>query len=318
MCACERGCVFVGGLLPLPLVVAALPLSASRASTRTHTHTLAPHAPHARWVPIRERSRSLALVYSGMYSGSMLGLALSPQMIHRWGGAWARGRGRGRACMRAAPAGCTVPRRSPPWPPPSTHPPLQLWLALCLLRLWPVWAAVVCSVGPRGRLQPLRGPRHHRRRAPLHCPQHRAAPHPRRRRRRHPLAPAAVQTRCLGPHHLTLLPQLGHLHPAHLDANILQPGAPPRPPTPAPARPPSRPPPRLPISLPPPTPPPPYPPRCWAWTSAPLASTLCCRGSRWQCRPTWGGGLPTPWWSAASRSPTCARSCRRWVGVRGG
>jgi len=37
--------------------------------------------PRARWVPVRERSRSLALVYSGMYTGSILGLALSPHMI---------------------------------------------------------------------------------------------------------------------------------------------------------------------------------------------------------------------------------------------
>ena len=34
-----------------------------------------------RWVPTKERSRSLALVYSGMYSGSILGLALSPHMV---------------------------------------------------------------------------------------------------------------------------------------------------------------------------------------------------------------------------------------------
>ena len=34
-----------------------------------------------RWVPVKERSRSLALVYSGMYSGSILGLALSPHMV---------------------------------------------------------------------------------------------------------------------------------------------------------------------------------------------------------------------------------------------
>lgn len=34
-----------------------------------------------RWVPVRERSRSLALVYSGMYTGSILGLALSPHLI---------------------------------------------------------------------------------------------------------------------------------------------------------------------------------------------------------------------------------------------
>lgn len=34
-----------------------------------------------RWVPASERSRSLALVYSGMYSGSIMGLALSPHMV---------------------------------------------------------------------------------------------------------------------------------------------------------------------------------------------------------------------------------------------
>ena len=32
-------------------------------------------------MPVQERSRSLALVYSGMYTGSILGLALSPHMI---------------------------------------------------------------------------------------------------------------------------------------------------------------------------------------------------------------------------------------------
>lgn len=35
----------------------------------------------SRWVPKQERSRSLALVYSGMYTGSIFGLALSPHMI---------------------------------------------------------------------------------------------------------------------------------------------------------------------------------------------------------------------------------------------
>ena len=38
-----------------------------------------------RWVPKQERSRSLALVYSGMYTGSIFGLALSPHMIARCG-----------------------------------------------------------------------------------------------------------------------------------------------------------------------------------------------------------------------------------------
>jgi MFS family permease len=37
--------------------------------------------PNRRWVPVAERSRSLSLVYSGMFIGSILGLALSPAMI---------------------------------------------------------------------------------------------------------------------------------------------------------------------------------------------------------------------------------------------
>uniref|UniRef100_A0A7S3VMN6 Major facilitator superfamily (MFS) profile domain-containing protein n=1 Tax=Dunaliella tertiolecta TaxID=3047 RepID=A0A7S3VMN6_DUNTE len=35
----------------------------------------------SKWVPVKERSRSLALVYSGMFLGSILGLSTSPQMI---------------------------------------------------------------------------------------------------------------------------------------------------------------------------------------------------------------------------------------------
>lgn len=35
----------------------------------------------SRWVPVQERSRSLALVYSGMYTGSVLGLAAAPHLI---------------------------------------------------------------------------------------------------------------------------------------------------------------------------------------------------------------------------------------------
>lgn len=36
----------------------------------------------SKWVPVGERSRSLALVYSGMYLGSVTGLSLSPALIH--------------------------------------------------------------------------------------------------------------------------------------------------------------------------------------------------------------------------------------------
>ncbi|KAL6785920.1 PHT4D [Auxenochlorella protothecoides x Auxenochlorella symbiontica] len=39
----------------------------------------------SRWVPVAERSRSLALVYSGMYTGSVLGLAATPHLIHTVG-----------------------------------------------------------------------------------------------------------------------------------------------------------------------------------------------------------------------------------------
>lgn len=38
----------------------------------------------SRWVPVKERSRSLAFVYSGMYLGSVTGLAFSPGLIHRF------------------------------------------------------------------------------------------------------------------------------------------------------------------------------------------------------------------------------------------
>ncbi|KAM0941432.1 putative major facilitator superfamily, MFS transporter superfamily [Dioscorea sansibarensis] len=39
----------------------------------------------SKWVPVAERSRSLALVYSGMYLGSVAGLAFSPLLIHEFG-----------------------------------------------------------------------------------------------------------------------------------------------------------------------------------------------------------------------------------------
>ncbi|XP_078446090.1 major facilitator superfamily protein [Wolffia australiana] len=39
----------------------------------------------SKWVPVSERSRSLGLVYSGMYLGSVIGLGLSPILINRFG-----------------------------------------------------------------------------------------------------------------------------------------------------------------------------------------------------------------------------------------
>ena len=38
-----------------------------------------------RWVPVKERSRSLSLVYSGMFLGSILGLSTSPKVIESMG-----------------------------------------------------------------------------------------------------------------------------------------------------------------------------------------------------------------------------------------
>ncbi|KAM7472212.1 hypothetical protein LguiA_010395 [Lonicera macranthoides] len=39
----------------------------------------------SKWIPVSERSRSLALVYSGMYLGSVTGLAVSPALINKFG-----------------------------------------------------------------------------------------------------------------------------------------------------------------------------------------------------------------------------------------
>ncbi|CAM0953251.1 unnamed protein product [Alopecurus aequalis] len=39
----------------------------------------------SKWIPVSERSRSLALVYSGMYLGSVTGLAFSPFLIAKFG-----------------------------------------------------------------------------------------------------------------------------------------------------------------------------------------------------------------------------------------
>ncbi|KAL2335984.1 hypothetical protein Fmac_010430 [Flemingia macrophylla] len=39
----------------------------------------------SKWIPVSERSRSLALVYSGMYLGSVTGLAFSPLLIQKFG-----------------------------------------------------------------------------------------------------------------------------------------------------------------------------------------------------------------------------------------
>ncbi|KVH89099.1 Major facilitator superfamily [Cynara cardunculus var. scolymus] len=39
----------------------------------------------SKWIPVSERSRSLALVYSGMYLGSVIGLGVSPILIQKLG-----------------------------------------------------------------------------------------------------------------------------------------------------------------------------------------------------------------------------------------
>lgn len=39
----------------------------------------------SKWVPVQERSRSLAFVYSGMFIGSTIGLGLSPFLVNSFG-----------------------------------------------------------------------------------------------------------------------------------------------------------------------------------------------------------------------------------------
>lgn len=39
----------------------------------------------SKWIPVSERSRALSFVYSGMYLGSVTGLAFSPFLIHKFG-----------------------------------------------------------------------------------------------------------------------------------------------------------------------------------------------------------------------------------------
>lgn len=42
----------------------------------------------------------------------------------------------------------------------------------------------------------------------------------------HPLETSSFQASCVGPHHFALLPQLGNVYIADLDADVLQPGEP--------------------------------------------------------------------------------------------
>lgn len=79
-----------------------------------------------RWVPKQERSRSLALVYSGMYTGSILGLALSPHMI-------ARCRAASRVCRRGRRMSLRGPLRLLRLS--SASPPEPLFQSLPCLRL---------------------------------------------------------------------------------------------------------------------------------------------------------------------------------------
>lgn len=109
----------------------------------------------SRWVPVQERSRSLALVYSGMYSGSVLGLALSPHMIHAlsWpsvfyvfgalGVVWWLVWENGAASNPAEDPLCTPEERAyvAASTPPSAAPASIPWKKL--LTRAPVWALIV-------------------------------------------------------------------------------------------------------------------------------------------------------------------------------
>ncbi len=136
--------------------------------------------PLRRWVPVRERSRSLSLVYSGMYTGSMLGLAVSPQVrratqqagqsagLAGWVAAFQVGccamMAEVRICLECL---CTYSLPASPFPlplhlPPASTDDCRLGLALGVLHLWRRGPAVVLLVGAPGGLVAAGGPSHQR------------------------------------------------------------------------------------------------------------------------------------------------------------
>jgi len=74
-------------LTPLAAHAGLVPLLAARAMMGIGEGVAMPamNSLLSSWVPSGERSRSLSLVYSGMYTGSMIGLGLSPGMCQRLG-----------------------------------------------------------------------------------------------------------------------------------------------------------------------------------------------------------------------------------------
>lgn len=95
-------------LTPAAAQAGLLPLLAARALMGLGEGIAMPamNAMLSKWVPLKERSRSLAFVYSGMFMGSIAGLSLSPLLIAAhgwpcvfvifgslgllWGGLWSR------------------------------------------------------------------------------------------------------------------------------------------------------------------------------------------------------------------------------------
>ena len=221
---------------------------------------------------MRERSRSLSLVYSGMYTGSMLGLALSPSMIASWGWAsvfyvfglaglawyvwWDR---QAAAAPQDDPAISEAELRyiarntAPPRPPLASIP----WRLL--LSKPATWALIVSHFCHNwGTFILLTW-------MPTYYNQAGAAARARGWGRAGPGAAAAAQQAAAAP-------GKGH--------SRATPAVPSRA-CPHRHRTPRR--------------------RCWAWTSSPRASSRCCPGSPWRWLPTWVAGSPTRSWSAAGR-----------------
>jgi MFS family permease len=182
----------------------------------------------SRWIPVQERSRSLALVYSGMYCGSVLGLALSPHMIHamqvrerRGKGEGGGGREGGRGFAGLGRESVALHLRLIPHPPNKpAHPPFPASVALRLLHFRRPGPRLVPVLGGARRVVPVGGPGVHAGGARVH----------RRVGRRaavgvdadpNPVARPAVQGARVGVDRVPLLPQLGHLHPADVDADVL-------------------------------------------------------------------------------------------------
>jgi hypothetical protein len=249
----------------------ASPLVSPTTRPITHCAGWLPAPPARRWIPTKERSRSLAFVYSGMFVGSIIGLGASPHIVGAlgwpsvfymfgslgviwcagWRAGWQAGARAGRACRTSGTArssSCCLTYRVPlagAAPLSATNrrnlrcccvgghrtlPPLVMWP----LRAHPPPSkrATHPPARPAAQVHVLAAQRGQHARRGRDPQQARAGAHPRGHARRHrrprrvgAMGAAAEPPGGVGAHRDALLPQLGPLHPADVDAGVLQPGA---------------------------------------------------------------------------------------------